>query len=232
MTAIRRTVLALCVSVLTALTLLPAATAEAAVHAPVGGGTAIIVDGKAACTMTAVGRDRYGNLVGLTAAHCGKVGAWVAAERHSRAGVIGQIALANSKVDVAVISLYPERVRAQRTVGRATIRSVGRFPAAGSTVCKNGRTTGFTCGPVLYETPTRSSSYVCGNAGDSGGPVLQGTRVVAMLNGRQKIPGTDFALHCETPALPLHTPMVATKMSFIVAELTRHGRVGADFRPI
>ncbi|MFM9376572.1 peptidase S1 [Gordonia sp. VNK21] len=206
--------------------------AGAAVTAPVGGGTAIVVDGKATCTMTAVGRDRSGRLVGLTAGHCGKVGAWVGAERHSRAGVIGQVALTSTRSDVAVIALYPERVRPTRTVGRATVTGIGTFPGPGTTVCKQGRTTGFTCGPVLYGAGNRSSSYVCGNSGDSGAPILQGRRLVAMLNGRQKIPGTDVAVHCYNPNVPIFTPTVATSITSVLAELNRRGGTGAGFRLI
>ncbi|UQE73748.1 S1 family peptidase [Gordonia sp. PP30] len=231
MTLFRRALVGL---ILTLLTLVPgalvAAKAEAAPKAVVGGGTAIVLGGKAACTMTAVGRDRTGQLVGLTAGHCGKPGDLVYAERQRSAGNIGRVALTSSKYDAAVIALDANRVRPVRTVGGATIRGVGRMPGFGANVCKQGRTTGFTCGPVLDANGLQSSSYVCGNSGDSGAPVLQGNRVVGMLNGRQYVLGV--AIHCVNPAFPVFTPMVATNMTDIVASLNRYGKIGAGFRPI
>lgn len=207
-----------------------AAPAQAAPRAAVGGGTAIVLGGKAACTMTAVGRDNAGRLVGLTAAHCGDPGQLVVAERQPRAGTIGRVVLVNTKYDAAVIALDPARVQPVRSVGNASIARVGRMPGPGANVCKMGRTTGFTCGPVLAVSKIHSSSYVCGNSGDSGAPVLQGNRLVGMLNGRQIVLGV--AVHCVSPAVPIFTPMVATDMSDIVASLTRNGGIGAGFRPV
>ena len=44
----------------------------------VGPGTAIVVDGSAACTLAVAGYDKAGRLIGLTAGHCGNVGSKVA----------------------------------------------------------------------------------------------------------------------------------------------------------
>ena len=218
------------------LALLPAYTAQAAPRVAVGGGSGIIIDKKFGCTMTTVGRDRSGRLVGLTAGHCGEVGSRIWAERNTSAGVIGRIVLKSKPGDYAVIALDPSRVAPSRVAGGATIRSVGAFPAAGASVCKAGRTTGFSCGPVLVNDGAEAFSYVCANHGDSGGPVVAGNRVVGMLNGGLivGIPGTDIggSLGCIHPAIPIYTPMVATKMTAIVADLNRIGRYGAGFRPI
>ena len=201
--------------------------AEAAPRVAVGGGSGIVIDGRSLCTMTTVGRDRSGNLVGLTAAHCGKVGSTIRSERRRNAGVIGRIVLRNTKLDAAVIALNPAVVQPVRQVGEARITAVGRFPSGGN-VCKSGRTTGFTCGPVLAVDSNSSISYVCANHGDSGGPVIKGNRVVAMLNGG----AVNIDLPCYNPAIPVFNPMFATKMTDIVASLNRYGRAGAGFRPI
>jgi hypothetical protein len=218
------------------LALTPAFTAHAAPLAPVGGGSGIVIDSRYGCTMTTVGHDRAGRLIGLTAGHCGDVGSRISLENNPRAGVIGHIVQKSKPGDYAVIQLDTNRVFGTRTAGGATIRSVGAFPPAGASVCKTGRTTGFSCGPVLQTSSTDSLSYVCANHGDSGGPVLSGNRVVGMLNGGLivGIPGTPLrgAIGCIHPAVPVYTPMVATKMTAIIGDMNYYGRYGAGFRPI
>lgn len=230
MTFIRR---ALVVLSITALALVPTApfvgVADAA-RAPIGGGSGIVIDGRYGCTMTAVGRDRTGALVGLTAAHCGRIGSAITSERHRGAGVIGRIVLRHKAGDYAVVRLDPNRVQPVRRVGGAYIAGVGAMPEFGATVCKQGRTTGHTCGPVLLKESYLSSSYVCANHGDSGGPIMSGNRVVGMLNGGQEIAGV--ALPCHHPAFPVFTPMIATSMVDILSDLNRRGQAGAGFRTI
>lgn len=211
-------------------TALFAGSAQAAPQAAVGGGTAIVFGGKAACTMTAVGRDRSGTLVGLSAAHCAKGGHTITAQNRRSVGVIGRVALISRAGDYAVIRLDPSRVRAVRSVGQARITGIGAMPAFGTTVCKMGRTTGFTCGPVLDAGRPLSTGYVCAGPGDSGAPVLHGTRLVGMLNGGEIIGGVAIA--CPFAGFPVHSPMVATRITSILAALNRHGQIGAGFRPI
>lgn len=227
----RRVLLTLVVALLAVVPgALLAGEVQAAPKAAVGGGTAIIVGGNGACTMTAVGRDRTGRLVGLTAAHCGRPGATVRAERQRGAGVLGHIARINTKYDTAVVALDPARVRPVRTVGQTTITRVGSLPGPGAIVCKQGRSTGRTCGPLLAEYRYQSTSYVCGTNGDSGAPVVSGSRLVAMQNGRERIAGVSVS--CPNPGFPVHTPMVATTMTDILGSLNRAGGLGAGFRPL
>ncbi|MDF3283640.1 S1 family peptidase [Gordonia sp. N1V] len=232
----RRTLRILTVLVGLLLALAPAYAAQAAPRATVGGGSAIVIDGRFGCTMTTVGHDRAGRLIGLTAGHCGHFGSKVSLEDNPAAGVVGRFARKSEPGDYAVITLDPNRVSAVRTAGGATIRSVGAFPPAGANVCKAGRTTGFSCGPVLQTSSTDSLSYVCANHGDSGGPIVMGDRVVGMLNGGLilGIPGTPIkgAIGCVNPAIPIYSPLVATKMTAILADLNAQGGVGAGFRPI
>lgn len=232
----RRTLRIVTIIVGLVLALIPAFTAQAAPRATVGGGSGIVIDKRFGCTMTTVGHDRAGRLVGLTAGHCGSVGSAITLERNPGVGVIGRIVQKSKPGDYAVIALDPNRVAGTPVAGGATIRSVGTFPPVGANVCKSGRTTGFSCGPVLQLSGTDSLSYVCANHGDSGGPVVSGTRVVGMLNGGLivGIPGTPIegAIGCVHPAIPIFTPMIATKMTAILADLNRIGGVGAGFRPI
>ncbi|SED69623.1 hypothetical protein SAMN04488550_2989 [Gordonia malaquae] len=213
--------------------LMPAATADAAPRATIGGGSGIIVGGNALCTLTTIGHDRAGRLVGLTAAHCGNLGASIRSERNPGAGVLGTIATKGASLDVAVIVFNPARTRAVRQVGRARITGVGTYPRPYATVCKSGRTTGYTCGPTLSKSRVDTISYVCADHGDSGGPIIVGRRVVGMLNGGVRIAGAGTpSIPCLTPAVPIHSPIVATKMTTILAALNRTNFAGSGFRPL
>ncbi len=213
--------------------LVPAQAAEAAPRATVGGGSGIVLNGNARCTMTTVGHDRTGQLVGLTAGHCGPLGAPVTSERTPKAGVIGRVMAASPRMDVAVINLDQARVRPVRQVGKARIYKVGSYPRPHSNVCKQGRSTGFTCGPTLLFQGDATLNYVCSNHGDSGGPIISRGRVVGMLNGALRVagPGTP-SIACTNRNVPLHSPMIATKMTDILKTLNRVDTPGNGFRPI
>lgn len=220
------------------LTLIPGGQAQAAPSAKVGPGTAIKI-GNGACTLAAAGTDNGGRLVGLTAGHCGRIGAPVTLENNRRAGVVGRIADRNVGLDYAVIAFDRAKVVPVRRIGQSTVRRTAAFPGPGAAVCKDGRTTGFSCGVVLGRFDGRRNetlSYVCAAPGDSGGPILAGDRLVGILTGGAgvSIPGTDIGvlIECVHPALPIYTPMIATKITPILHDLRLNGRVGAGFRPV
>ena len=75
-----------------------------------GGGSGIVVDGEAYCTLTAIGTDNRGELVGFTSAHCGGPGATVAAEGAEDAGTVGEMVAGNDALDYAVIKFDPAKV--------------------------------------------------------------------------------------------------------------------------
>ncbi|MGB6040478.1 MAG: S1 family peptidase [Gordonia sp. (in: high G+C Gram-positive bacteria)] len=231
MKLIRRTLFAVGAA---AMLLSPAAVsvANAAPTTAVGGGSGIVISGKYLCTMTTVGHDRSGNLVGLTAGHCGNLGSPISLERNRGAGTIGRIVTKSKSWDVAVIRLDSSRVRPVRSVGPARISRVGTYPQPFSNVCKSGRTTGYTCGPTLVSEGATAFNYVCAAPGDSGGPIISNGRVVGMLNGALTIAGPGTSIECVHPALPIYTPMVATKMTDIVKVLNRTTAVGSGFRPV
>ena len=217
----------------TVVALAPGGPVEAAPRATLGGGSGIIVGGNALCTMTAIGHDRAGRLVGLTAAHCGNMGASIVSERNRAAGQVGRIVTKSESLDVAVIELAPSRVNAVRTVGKARITGVGSYPKPFSNVCKSGRTTGFTCGPTLQFQGREVINYVCADHGDSGGPIISRGRLVGMLNGGMRIagPGTP-SIPCVDPAFPIYSPMVATKITDILRPLNRVNVIGSGFRTL
>src|SRR6476660_4821927 len=73
--------------------LLPSAHADGLV--PLGGGSGIVVEGDTFCTLTAIGNDNRGTLLGFTSAHCGGPGQRVAAEGDGGAGVLGTLFAGN-----------------------------------------------------------------------------------------------------------------------------------------
>ncbi|MGW4351353.1 S1 family peptidase [Nocardia sp. NPDC004582] len=219
-------------------TLLFAGTADAAPVVTLGGGSGVYVEdlqdatSVSECTITAMGYDNKNQLVGLTAGHCGEVGARIAAE-YTRSGGIGVIAEKDEEMDWAIIVFNPERVIPTRQVAQSVINSVGAPPQIGENVCKNGRTTGFTCGPVWETKSTYFRSQVCANHGDSGAPVLRGDQLVGMV-----VAGTDFRAGPITVELPLctgggnliHEPELSTNITAVLADIDHHGGAGAGFR--
>src|SRR6202048_5578665 len=65
----------------------PSARADAQI--PLGGGSGIVGEGHTLCTLTAIGNDNRGNLIGFTSAHCGGPGERVGAEGAEAGGGIG-----------------------------------------------------------------------------------------------------------------------------------------------
>src|SRR4029077_15637551 len=68
--------------------LLPSAHADGLV--PLGGGSGLVVEGDTLCTLTTIGNDNRGNLIGFTSAHCGGPGARGVAEGAQGAGGVGR----------------------------------------------------------------------------------------------------------------------------------------------
>jgi hypothetical protein len=142
-----------------------------------GGGSGIVVGGQNICSLTTIGRDSGGRLVGFTAAHCGEVNSTVVAESNRDAGAVGTVAYADSGLDYAVIVFDPGMVVPVNQVGR-------------------------TCGPAygnVFTAGNATWTQTCVVEGDSGGPVVVGTTLVGMVNGYLVVPclgpqlGTDFS---------------------------------------
>jgi hypothetical protein len=87
----------------------PAAAADSGV--PLGGGAGITVNGTP-CTLTTIGHDRSGALVGFTAGHCGGPGADVVAEGANN-GTVGSVTTVGDGLDYAVIKFDPAKYRQQ-----------------------------------------------------------------------------------------------------------------------
>ena len=207
----------------------PPAQAAPGDKVAIGGGAGIVIDGDTYCTLTAIGNDDTGALVGFTSAHCGGPGAQVAAEAAPDAGVLGTMVAGNDGLDYAVIRFNPARVAPVSNWNGFAINGIGPDPAFGQVACKLGRTTGYSCGVTWGpgEEPGTIVNQVCGRPGDSGAPVTVNNRLVGMIHGAF----SDSIPTCIIKYIPLHTPAVTMSINSILADLTAKGRPGAGFVP-
>jgi hypothetical protein len=214
---------------LLACTGLRGAAAAADDKIPIGGGTAIVINGDTFCTLTTIGTDNTGALVGFTSAHCGGPGAPVAAEGVD-VGPIGTMVAGNDNLDYAVIRFDPAKVTPVANVGGFAIDGIGPDPGVGDVACKQGRTTGNSCGVTWGpgQDPGTIVMQVCGQPGDSGGPVTVNNLLVGMIHGAfsENLPA------CVVKYIPLHTPAVVVSINAVLADVAAKNRPGAGFVPV
>ena len=72
-----------------------AGSATAAPAAVLGGGSGIVVNDELVCSLTTIGHDNAGRLVGLTAGHCGEPGSYVVPEASQDSGIVGEFVVSN-----------------------------------------------------------------------------------------------------------------------------------------
>ena len=206
----------------------PVAHAEGPVD--LGGGSGIVIDGHAFCTLTSIGHDAGGKLIGFTSAHCGGPGAVVASEAVPKAGTLGVMVAGNDGLDYAVIEFDQQRVRPVATVNGFRIEGIGPDPSFGEVACKLGRTTGYSCGVTWGpgEDPGTILNQVCGQPGDSGAPVTVNNRLVGMIHGAF----TEELPTCVVSFVPLHTPAVTVSINSVLADITTKNRPGTGFVPV
>lgn len=218
---VARVVAVLAVVVAAVLSMAGIGTASAAPTIPLGGGSGIIVlkSGTSgdACTLTTIGTDSAGRLVGLTAGHCGTPGQTVYSERFANRGPAGRIIQTNNDLDYAVILFDRAKVIPLRTVSNVTIRSIQTAaPQFPSILCKTGRTTGSTCGVTFFSDNVSHFSAICVAEGDSGSPVVIGDRLIGMVNAY-------YFTACIGPE-------TGSNIGPILASMSRNGVTG--YRPI
>ncbi|ANI42351.1 S1 family peptidase [Mycolicibacterium vaccae] len=215
---------------LTALLAFATVPAHAAPPVVLGGGSGLVVNGESLCTLTAIGTDNQGNLVGFTSAHCGGPGAVVAAEADPAAGTVGTMVAGNDILDYAVIKFDPAKVTPVNAVNGFRIDGLAPDPRFGDVACKLGRTTGYSCGVTWGpgEAPGTIVNQVCGQPGDSGAPVTVNNRLVGMIHGAF----SEDLPTCVVKFIPLHTPAVTMSFNTQLADITAKGRPGSGFVPV
>ena len=217
---------------LTGAVVLALITAVPAAAAPVtlGGGSGIVVNGETFCTLTAIGTDDRGGLIGFTSAHCGGPGAVVAAEDARDAGPVGEMVAGNDELDYAVIKFDPAKVIPTNNVDGFVIDGLGPDPRFGDIACKLGRTTGYSCGVTWGpgKDPGTIVNQVCGQPGDSGAPVTVNNMLVGMIHGAF----TEGLPTCVIKYIPLHTPAVTMSINTQLADIAAKHRPGSGFRPV
>jgi hypothetical protein len=197
---------------------------------PLGGGAGIVINGDTMCTLTTIGTDAKGELIGFTSAHCGGPGAHVAAEAAQDRGAVGTMVAGNDNLDYAVIQFDPAKVAPVSNFGGFAINGIGPDPAFGEVACKQGRTTGNSCGVTWGpgQDPGTIVMQVCGQPGDSGGPVTVNNMLVGMIHGAfsEKLPV------CIVKYIPLHTPAVVVSINAVLGDINSKNRPGAGFVPV
>lgn len=200
--------------------LMPGSAQAAPGKAVLGGGSGFNVDARVRCTLTTIGNDNKGRLVGITAGHCGGPGAKVVAEANTGAGVVGRFAYSNRELDYAVIEFDRAKVEPRNTIGKVTITGVGNPAQFGNLACKEGRSSGNTCGVVYGDVFSTNETWtqIAVTEGDSGAPVVVGTTLVGMVNAY------IFARFVG--------PEVGTNISAVLADMNARKGVGAGYRVI
>lgn len=191
-----------------------------------GGGAGIIVNGTY-CTLTTIGHDNSGGLVGLTASSCGGPNSSVDIE--GGPGGVGTVVTANDDLDYAVIKFDPAKVVPTANFAGFPINGIGPDPNGfGQQVCTQGGATGFGCGTFKFGGP--KPGFVAANVpawqpGDDGAPVTVNGQLVGMTRK-----GSTTPILGPIPEMSTHIGF--TLFSAIINDVNAKGGPGAGFTPI
>ncbi|WP_330182961.1 S1 family peptidase [Nocardia sp. NBC_01503] len=201
-------------------------------RAALGGGSGIVLGRATKCSLTTIGHDAAGRLVGFTAGHCAEAGTPVRGELFPDAGVLGVVRTSDAELDYAVIEFDPAMVSPLRTVGATTITGIGELPATWDVACQNGRTSGFACGTVWSAGPGGFIDQACSSYGDSGGPLTIGDQLVGLVSGPLINDTVGLRFSCTNPGNPLHSPVIAVSFDSVRAAVDAGKGIGSGFQPI
>ncbi|MBS9534057.1 serine protease [Mycobacterium sp. M1] len=204
----------------------------AAAALPLGGGAGIIVNG-IYCTLTTIGHDKTGDLVGFTAASCGGPDSPVVAEGSEDLGPVGTVvAIGNNPgLDYAVIKFDPTKITPIANFAGFVINSIGPDPEWHQPECRLGAATGDFCsdnstipGPGPHMSMPRGDYQ----PGDNGGPVTSNDQLIGMITDGTFMPGYagQFQVH------PPHQFTHMTKFSRILDDVNVGDAPGSGFIPI
>jgi hypothetical protein len=198
-----------------------------------GGGAGIALNGGTLCTLTTIGNDGAGDLVGFTSAHCGGPGAPVAAE--GGAGTVGTVVAADDGLDYAVIKFDPAKVTPIPDFDGFAINGIGPNPGGLQMTCHDSRATGHSCAYITGPggDPATFITHECGNPDDSGAPVTVNDMLVGMVRG-----GFSPAALLPCPAFvtqviyPIKDRPQTVLINAILDDVNAKGGPGAGFVPI
>jgi len=191
-----------------------------------GGGAGIIVNGTY-CTLTTIGHDNSGTLVGFTAATCGGSASSVGIE--SGPGGVGNVVATNDDLDYAVIKFDPAKVVPTASFAGFAINSIGPDPTTfRQQVCTQGGATGFGCGPFKFgnlKPGIAAANVPAWQPGDDGAPVTADGQLVGLTRK-----GDTTAVFGPIPEASTHISF--TLFSSILEDVNGKGGPGAGFTPI
>ncbi|OBG36702.1 hypothetical protein [Mycolicibacter heraklionensis] len=187
-----------------------------------GGGAAIVVDGNSYCTLTTIGRDRAGDVVGFTGAQCGGPGAAVAVV--GRDSTVGTVVAVNGDLRYAVIKFdVPDLVPVSDYAG-VVVNGLGPEPQFDSAVCKWGPATPGLCGRITTPFGPRVNLLAQFDPGDVGAPVTMDGLLVGMVYAGGMTLGGKYSLPRPLTYL--------TKFNAILDDVNASEGPGSGFVPI
>ncbi|WP_067971031.1 chymotrypsin family serine protease [Mycolicibacter icosiumassiliensis] len=200
---------------------LPSTTAGADDKALLGGGAGIVVN-DTPCTLTTIGHDKSGDLVGFTAASCGGPGSPVSAVGGAN---VGSVVAVEDSLKYAVIKFDPAQVTPTANFAGFAINGIGPDPGFRQPACTDGAATGIQCGGITTlpgTLPGRNMAEAVFQPGDAGRPVTTDDLLFGMAyrgwiatGGFRLIPESNLIL-----------------FSAILDDVNAKGGPGAGFSPV
>ncbi|MBS9536221.1 serine protease [Mycobacterium sp. M1] len=210
----------------------PNVTAWADEKVSLGGGAGILV-GDNHCTLTTVGHDNTGELVGFTSSHCGGPGAPVIAEgTDTTVGTVVAAKGVNGDLVYEVIKLDSAKVIPLANFSGFAINGIGPEPQYSQPACQQGAVTGFTCGTIGGRTGDPRVVNVDRlpfQSGDDGAPVTVDGFLVGMASN-----GYMHRVFWAPSVVPFEEyPRVKMiYFSAILDDVNASGGAGSGFTPI
>jgi hypothetical protein len=201
----------------------PSAVADATV--PLGGGAGITVNGTL-CTLTTIGHDGSGALVGFTAASCGSPGSPVAAVGGAN---VGSVVAAEDSLKYAIIKFDPAQVTPTANFAGFAINGIGPDPDFRQPACTDGAATGIQCGIITTipgPGPSRNMSRCPFQPGDEGRPVTADNLLIGIARNGWTALDVGPVHYGQTPESFL------TLFSAVLNDVNAKGGPGAGFTPI
>lgn len=195
---------------------------------------AVDAPGKDYCTLGAAGTDNSGNKVGITAAHCfsheadGAVIYKATGTNRATRTPIGVISHRGTYVhptptgdnrDWLVIK-FDDDVNLTSNGPGARITSTAAAITSGQFIngCKDGVTSGVTCGIVSTVSPTKYQNFAFMDSGDSGGPFFVNNNEWAGINQARTFPfGPSTYVRADKIVADINAGTNAVGKGFVVA---------------